>query len=202
MIETLNRSVFIKLFIKSLYFLKRKINFSVESLFPYFNLGLFLWKECKLDVLEQGWGVKGCLNTQEAVKRVSSTFFWAAAGLRAAGAADVAAALLRTALTAANAAEHDEEEGAHDDQQNGQPVWNRPHPQIRRGSSRFRHEFRQTHGKRWAWFPDPSLRWCLRLHRWSSNTSHCPTTSPRLWPGQPLITKKPTFTLENTEPGV
>lgn len=51
-------------------------------------------------------------------------FFWTAAGLWTAGAADVAAALLRTALTAADAEEHDEQEASEDNQQDRQPVVN------------------------------------------------------------------------------
>lgn len=50
------------------------------------------------------------------------SFLRTAACLRTTRAADVAAALLRAALTATYAEEHDEEESADDDQQDGQPV--------------------------------------------------------------------------------
>lgn len=53
------------------------------------------------------------------------TFFRAAACLWTTRAADVAAALLRATLTATNAEQHDEQEGAKDDQQDCEPVWNR-----------------------------------------------------------------------------
>lgn len=49
-------------------------------------------------------------------------FLWAAACLWTTRAAHVAAALLRAALTATDAEEHDEQEGAEDDQQDRQPV--------------------------------------------------------------------------------
>lgn len=56
---------------------------------------------------------------------VSRTFLRAAACLRTTRAADVAAALLRTALAATYAEERDEQEGADEDQQDGQPVCNK-----------------------------------------------------------------------------
>lgn len=58
---------------------------------------------------------------------MSATFLWAAARLRAAGAADVAAALLWAALTAAYAQEHDEQKRTQDDQQHCEPVCNKHH---------------------------------------------------------------------------
>lgn len=58
---------------------------------------------------------------------VSATFLWAATRLRTAGAADVAAARLWAALTAAYAEEHDEQKSAQDDQQHCQPVCNKQH---------------------------------------------------------------------------
>lgn len=48
---------------------------------------------------------------------VCGTFLWAAAGLWAAGTAHVAAAVLRATLAAADAQQHDEEEGPDDDEQ-------------------------------------------------------------------------------------
>ncbi len=48
-------------------------------------------------------------------KSIFSTFFRAAACLWTTGAADVAAALLRAALTAADAEQHDEQKSAEDD---------------------------------------------------------------------------------------
>lgn len=58
-------------------------------------------------------------------RSLSFTFFRAAACLWTTWAADVAAALLRAALTAAYAEEHDEQEGTEDDEQDGEPVWRR-----------------------------------------------------------------------------
>ncbi len=50
------------------------------------------------------------------------TFCGAAAGLRAAGAAHVTAALLWTALTAADTQEDDEHQHTEDDEKNRQPI--------------------------------------------------------------------------------
>ncbi len=50
------------------------------------------------------------------------TFCGAAAGLRAAGAAHVTAALLWTALTAADTQEDDEHQHTEDDEENRQPI--------------------------------------------------------------------------------
>ena len=50
------------------------------------------------------------------------TFLWAAAGAWAAGTADVAAALLRAALAAADAQQHDEQQSPQYDEQDSKPV--------------------------------------------------------------------------------
>lgn len=68
-----------------------------------------------------------CLKAAQTCQAVgsSSTFFWTAARLWTTRAADVAAALLRAALTATDAEEHDEQESTEDDQQDCQPVCSR-----------------------------------------------------------------------------
>ncbi len=51
------------------------------------------------------------------------TFFWAAASARTAGTPDIAAAVLRTALAAADTNQYDEEQSTEDNEQHSQPVW-------------------------------------------------------------------------------
>lgn len=67
---------------------------------------------------------------QTQTKSISSTFFRAAACLWTTRAAHVAAAFLRAALTATYAEENDEQEGANDDKQDCQPVWNRSEENV------------------------------------------------------------------------
>lgn len=50
------------------------------------------------------------------------TFFWAAASARTAGTPDIAAAVLRTALAAADTNQYDEEQSTEDNEQHSQPV--------------------------------------------------------------------------------
>lgn len=50
------------------------------------------------------------------------TFLGAAAAVRTAGAADVAAAILRTALAPAHANQQDQEQGSQNDEDHRQPV--------------------------------------------------------------------------------
>lgn len=70
-------------------------------------------------------------NKQTQTKGISSTFFRAAACLWTTWAAHVAAAILRAALTATYAEEDDEQEGAENDKQDRQPVWNRSEENIK-----------------------------------------------------------------------
>jgi hypothetical protein len=63
-------------------------------------------------------------------QRPFPTFLRTAAGLWAAGAADVAAAPLRTTLAAADTEEQDEEQSSNHYEQHRQPVWRQPQHRI------------------------------------------------------------------------
>lgn len=62
-------------------------------------------------------------STETKILQWVNTFFWTAAGTRTAGTTDVATAVLRTTLAAADTKQHDKEQCPENDEQHCQPVW-------------------------------------------------------------------------------